>query len=107
MSVLSLEELEKIIAIRVDSMDSRSYTASLVVRGILYAAQKLGEEAFETVIAALREDKIRLINESADLIYHLMVVWKINGINLENVLNELAKRTTQSGFQEKATRDHD
>ncbi|RCL01316.1 MAG: phosphoribosyl-ATP pyrophosphohydrolase [Candidatus Tokpelaia sp. JSC085] len=97
-------DLEKIITTRADSRDENSYTASLVTKGASYAAKKLGEEAFETVIALLKEDKARLVSESADLVYHLMVVWKIGGISLEDVLTELEKRTTQSGLQEKAAR---
>lgn len=106
MSKLTLETLETIIAARADAADGSSYTASLMAKGAPYAGKKLGEEAFETVIAALSEDKSRLVSESADLLYHLMVVWKIGGVRLDDVLNELEKRTAQSGLQEKAARSH-
>lgn len=106
MSELTLESLEQIIATRANVTDGSSYTASLVARGTPHVTKKLGEEAFETVIAALSEDRTRLISESADLIYHLLVVWKISGIRLADVLTELEKRTVQSGLQEKAARTH-
>jgi len=106
MRVLSLEDLEAIIAARASATDGSSYTATLVAKGATYATKKLGEEAIETVIAALGEDRERLISESADLIYHLLVVWKIGGITLEDVLNELTRRTARSGLQEKAARPH-
>jgi phosphoribosyl-ATP pyrophosphohydrolase len=107
MSALTLEKLETIIATRADATDGSSYTASLVAKGMSQATKKLGEEAFETVIAALSEDKGRLISESADLVYHLLIVWKIAGIRLADVLNELETRTARSGLQEKAARTHD
>ncbi|RCL02404.1 MAG: phosphoribosyl-ATP pyrophosphohydrolase [Candidatus Tokpelaia sp. JSC161] len=107
MSHLFLQKLEKIISARARATDNTSYTARLIKKGASYTAQKLGEEAFETVIASLKEDKVQLINESADLIYHLMVLWRMRDINLEDVLNELEKRTYQSGIQEKAKRIND
>ena len=68
------------------------------------AAKKLGEEAVETVIAAISEDRAGLVAESADLLYHLMVVLKIADIPLQDVMVELERRTSQSGLQEKASR---
>jgi phosphoribosyl-ATP pyrophosphohydrolase len=67
-------------------------------------AKKLGEEAIETVIAAVEPDRGRLIAETADLIYHLLVVLAARGIALAEVEAELAGRTRQSGLQEKASR---
>ncbi|RCL03122.1 MAG: phosphoribosyl-ATP pyrophosphohydrolase [Candidatus Tokpelaia sp. JSC189] len=107
MSEFTLENLEQIIATRANITNGSSYTASLVTKGSTYATKKLGEEAFETVIAALSEDRNRLISESADLIYHLLVVWKIRSVRLADILTELEKRTARSGLQEKATRIHD
>jgi len=106
MSEFTFENLEQSIAARANSKDSNSYTASLVAKGVVHATKKFGEEAFETVIAALREDRTRLISESADLIYHLLVVWKISGVTLADILTELEKRTLQSGLQEKAIRTY-
>ena len=73
-------------------------------RGIAHCAKKLGEEAIETIVAAIGEDRERLIAETADLIYHLLVVLEARGIALADVEAELAKRTKQSGLAEKATR---
>jgi phosphoribosyl-ATP pyrophosphohydrolase len=64
----------------------------------------MGEEAFETAIAAVQEDKGRLIAEASDLVYHLLVVLKARGVTLADVEAELDKRTAQSGHEEKAAR---
>ncbi len=68
------------------------------------AAQKLGEEAVETVIAAVKGDAESLVSESADLIYHWLVVLALAGVPLSDVLAELERRTAQSGLAEKASR---
>jgi len=70
----------------------------------LAALLSTGEEAFETAIAAVQEDKGRLVSEAADLLYHLLVVLKARGIALADVEAELEKRTAQSGHAEKASR---
>ncbi len=104
MTDFSLHSLEDIIAKRAMVDDGSSYTASLVEKGMGRAAKKMGEEAVETVIAALNEDDKHFISESADLIYHLLVMWHIRGIKLDDVVKELARRTAQSGLEEKASR---
>ncbi|MHC5306205.1 phosphoribosyl-ATP diphosphatase [Bartonella sp. LJL80] len=104
MTTFNLQTLEDIIAERASATDGSSYTASLVTKGMGRAAKKMGEEAVETVIAALTEDKKHFISESADLLYHLLVMWKIAGIQSDDVMAELARRTAQSGLQEKASR---
>ncbi|SIR29311.1 phosphoribosyl-ATP pyrophosphatase [Rhizobium sp. RU35A] len=104
MSDFSLSDLEAIVAERAKADPSQSWTAKLVAAGQDKAAKKLGEEAVETVIAALRDDRENLTAEAADLIYHLMVVLKIAGVPLQDVLQELQRRTAQSGLQEKASR---
>jgi phosphoribosyl-ATP pyrophosphohydrolase len=76
----------------------------LLDRGVAHCAKKLGEEAIETVIAAASEDRDRLIAESADLIYHLMVVLKARNIRFVEVEAVLAARTGRSGLEEKASR---
>jgi phosphoribosyl-ATP pyrophosphohydrolase len=68
------------------------------------AAKKFGEEAIETVIAATEGDRTALITESADVIYHLIVLLRARDISLEEVMNELERRTGQSGHAEKAGR---
>jgi len=104
MSDFSLSDLERIVAERAKASADESWTAKLVGQGQPRAAKKFGEEAIETVIAAIGGDKAELVAESADLLYHLMVVLKIAGIPLHDVMSELAKRTVQSGLQEKANR---
>ena len=64
----------------------------------------MGEEAVETVIAAIEGDRTALVSESADLLYHLMVVLKIGGVELADIMNELERRTGKSGIAEKAGR---
>ena len=76
----------------------------LLAAGIDKAAQKLGEEAIETVIAAVQGDKKALVSESADLMYHWLVVLGIAGVPLSDVLKELQSRTGRSGVAEKASR---
>jgi phosphoribosyl-ATP pyrophosphohydrolase len=68
------------------------------------AAKKLGEEAVETVIAAVRKDEDGLVSESADLLYHWLVVLALAGIPVSRVMAELERRTAQSGLAEKASR---
>ncbi|TGR36153.1 phosphoribosyl-ATP diphosphatase, partial [Mesorhizobium sp. M8A.F.Ca.ET.198.01.1.1] len=84
--------------------DPDSWTAKLFAKGMNKAAQKLGEEAVEAVIAAVRGDKQALVSESADLIYHWLVVLGIAGVPLDDVLKELEGRTGRSGVVEKASR---
>jgi phosphoribosyl-ATP pyrophosphohydrolase len=100
----SLNDLEKIVAERAMASPDQSWTAKLVAAGQTKAAKKLGEEATETVIAAVAQDRKELVGESADLLYHLLVVLKIADIPLQDVLDELQRRTGQSGLQEKASR---
>ena len=104
MSGFSLSDLEQIVASRAKVQAEDSWTAKLVAGGQQKAAKKLGEEAVETVIAAIANDRDNLIYESADLLYHLMVVLKIADIPLEAVMQELQRRTAQSGISEKASR---
>ena len=98
----SLAELEKIVAERGLSGDSGSWTAKLFAGGMDKAAKKLGEEAVETVIAAVGGDKKALVSESADL--HWLVVLALAGVPLSEVIGELERRTGQSGLAEKASR---
>ncbi|WP_028034467.1 phosphoribosyl-ATP diphosphatase [Chelativorans sp. J32] len=104
MSRFDLSRLEGIIAERARSGDTQSWTARLFSAGMEKAAKKLGEEAVETVIAAVGQDRKALVAESADLIYHWLVVLAIAGVPLEEVLSELESRTGQSGVAEKASR---
>ncbi len=100
----SLEDLAEIIRARRGAAAERSYTKSLFEAGVPRIAKKFGEEAVETVIAALGEDKAALTGEAADVLYHLLVLLEARDIELAEVLNELQRRTSQSGLQEKAAR---
>jgi phosphoribosyl-ATP pyrophosphohydrolase len=101
----SLADLEKIVAERGGSGDSGSWTARLFAGGMEKAAKKFGEEAVETVIAAVGGDRQALVSESADLVYHWLVVLALAGVPLSEVIGELERRTGQSGLAEKASRD--
>lgn len=100
----SLSDLEEFLAVRSTASAEESYTAKLVQKGPAYAAKKLGEEAVEAVIAAVEGDRKALVMESADVLYHLLVVLRTRGIALQDVISELERRTAQSGLQEKASR---
>jgi phosphoribosyl-ATP pyrophosphohydrolase len=104
MSAFTLADLERRVAERVQASAADSYTRALIDKGAAHCARKLGEEAIETVIAGVGEDKARLVSESADLLYHLLVLLRARGIPLADVEAELARRTAQSGHQEKASR---
>ncbi len=100
----SLDDLAKIIHARRAAAAEKSYTKSLFEAGVPRIAKKFGEEAVETVIAALGDDKSALTGEIADVLYHLLVLLEAREITLSDVLNELQRRTSQSGLQEKASR---
>nr|WP_321442736.1 phosphoribosyl-ATP diphosphatase [uncultured Cohaesibacter sp.] len=107
MANFTLNDLEAIIAQRAASSDEKSYTRKLIGKGVGKCAQKLGEEAVESVIAAMKGDKAELTSETADLFYHLLVVLNISGVKLDDVMDELARRTGQTGLEEKAARKPD
>ena len=107
MTDFSLSDLERIVSDRALSGDPDSWTAKLYRSGMDRAAKKLGEEAVETVIAAVKGDDAGLVSESADLLYHWLVVMKIAGIPLAQVMAELERRTAFSGIAEKAARTSD
>ncbi len=104
MSNFTLGDLEKIVAERAKSADPQSWTAKLFAGGMEKAAKKLGEEAVETVISAVAKDRAGLVSESADLLYHHLVVLALAEIPLSEVLAELERRTGQTGIQEKEKR---
>jgi phosphoribosyl-ATP pyrophosphohydrolase len=99
-----LDMLESVIRERRNGDPSASYVAKLTARGRAKIAQKLGEEAVETVIAAIEDDRDGLIGESADLLFHLLVLLADAGIALDEVRAELARREGVSGIDEKAAR---
>lgn len=81
-----------------------SYTASLLAQGSSGIARKVGEEALEVVIAALSGDDGEIVSESADLLYHLAVLWAANGLCPDDIAAELSRREGVSGHAEKASR---
>jgi phosphoribosyl-ATP pyrophosphohydrolase len=100
----NLDQLATIIAARARAGGEKSYTRKLLDEGVQKCAKKLGEEATETVIAAVAGDKPALVAESADLLYHLLVVLEARGVKLADIHAELERRTAQSGLEEKAAR---
>ncbi len=99
-----LDALEAVIRSRRGTDPGASYTASLFAKGRPKIAQKLGEEAVEAVIAAVRGDRAELIGEAADVLFHLLVVLVDAGLTLDDVRAELSKREGVSGLVEKAAR---
>jgi phosphoribosyl-ATP pyrophosphohydrolase len=104
MTTFTLHDLEKRVNERAAASAEVSYTRKLIDRGVAHCAKKLGEEAVEAAIAAIAEDKPRMIAEAADVLYHLLVVLHVRGISLDEVEAELGARTRQSGLDEKAAR---
>ena len=81
-----------------------SYVASLLSKGVKECSKKLGEEAVETVLASITKDKVETIKESADLLFHILVLWKSLNIVPEEIMNELKDRDAISGHEEKESR---
>jgi phosphoribosyl-ATP pyrophosphohydrolase len=107
MSRFSLPDLVDIIDARAASGGDASYTRKLLDKGPEHCARKFGEEAVETVIAGVGSDRDHLIAESADVLFHLLVLLKSRGVRLEEVEAVLAQRTGMSGIEEKAARQRD
>ena len=104
MTAFTLADLEARIAERAAASPDESWTAKLLAAGPERAAKKLGEEAVEAVIAAVKGDRAELIAESADVLYHLLVVLRARDVALQDVLSQLEARTARSGLAEKAAR---
>jgi phosphoribosyl-ATP pyrophosphohydrolase len=104
MSTFTLYDLEKRVRERAAAGADVSYTRKLLDRGVAQCAKKLGEEAVEAAIAAIAENRERMVAEAADVLYHLLVVLHARGIRLEEVEAELGARSRQSGLDEKAAR---
>ena len=100
----TLHDLEQRVKERAAASAEVSYTRKLLDRGVAHCAKKLGEEAIEVALAAVGEERERLIAEAADLVYHLVVVLQARGVALAEVEAALAARTGQSGLEEKASR---
>ena len=100
----AIDRLFATIAARKGGDPASSYTAKLLAAGVEKCAKKFGEEATETVIAAIQRDKTELAKESADVLYHLLVLWAASGITPDDVYAVLKTREAQSGLEEKASR---
>jgi phosphoribosyl-ATP pyrophosphohydrolase len=103
----TIHDLAEIVDARAASSREASYTRKLLDKGPEHCAKKFGEEAVETVIAAVGDNRDHLITESADLLFHLLVLLKSRGVKLEEVEATLAQRTGMSGIEEKAARKRD
>ena len=99
-----LDELFDTIREKKSANPKISYTAKLLKSGTGTIAQKVGEEAVETIIEAVSGRQKQLVNESVDLLYHLMVLWADSNIKLEDIWDEMARRSSESGLEEKANR---
>jgi phosphoribosyl-ATP pyrophosphohydrolase len=104
MARFTLHDLAARVKERARASAEVSYTRSLIDKGVAHCAKKLGEEAIETVVAALEEDRARLVAEAGDLLYHLLVLLEARGVALADVEAALAQRTASSGLDEKASR---
>jgi phosphoribosyl-ATP pyrophosphohydrolase len=100
----TLEDLAQRVKARAAASADHSYTRQLLDKGVEHCAKKFGEEAIETALAAIGEDRERLIAEAADLIYHFLVLLEARGVTLAEVEAALAERTAQTGLDEKASR---
>jgi len=103
----TIHDLAATIDNRAASGGEASYTRKLLDKGPAHCAKKLGEEAVETVIAAIENDRNHLIAEGADLMFHFLVLLKARGVTFEDVEAALAQRTTMSGLEEKAARNRE
>jgi phosphoribosyl-ATP pyrophosphohydrolase len=101
---MNLEDLFASIEVRATADPEKSWTASLLAQGPEKCAEKFGEEAIEAIIEAVKDDKMRLTSEAADVLFHLLVMLKSRGVALGDVMDELARRQGQSGLSEKAAR---
>lgn len=100
----TLERLYEIIVSRKGGDPAVSHTAKLFAKGRAKIAQKMGEEAVELAIAAVAETREDVISESADLVFHLLVLWAECGVTIDDVRAELTRREGMSGIEEKKAR---
>jgi phosphoribosyl-ATP pyrophosphohydrolase len=100
----TLTRLAETIAARRTADPETSWVAKLHAKGVPAIARKLGEEALETVIAALNGSREELVGEAADTLFHLLVLLDAKGVSLAEVLAELDRREGRSGIEEKAAR---
>ncbi|MBT3535282.1 MAG: phosphoribosyl-ATP diphosphatase [Rhodospirillaceae bacterium] len=102
-----LDELYAVIEARRGADPSESWTAKLLAKGLPKICQKLGEEATETVVAALAETHEDLLEESADLLYHLLVLWAAKGVKPDEVYDVLYRRRVTTDIKKKKQRKNE
>ena len=107
MGKFTIADLEQRVQARAASTAEKSYTRKLLDKGVAQCAKKFGEEAVEAALAAVGDDRESLIGESADVLYHLLVMLHARGITLAEVEALLETRTKKSGLEEKASRPRD
>jgi phosphoribosyl-ATP pyrophosphohydrolase len=103
----TIHDLAATIDARAASGGEASYTRKLLEKGAEHCAKTFGEEAVETVIASVENNRDHLIAESGDLLFHFLVLLKSRGVKFEEVEAALAQRTSMSGLEEKAARKRD
>ena len=101
---MTLEKLFDLIESRAQVDPNTSWTAKLLAKGPEKCAEKFGEEAVEAIIEVIKDDKIKIVAEAADVLFHLLVMLKSRDVKLADVMEELEKRQGQSGLQEKDSR---
>ena len=101
---MTLQTLEQTIIARKSADPSSSWTAKLLAKGPEKCAEKFGEEAIEAIIEAVKGDRQALTSEAADVIYHLMVMLASRNIAFNDVIDELSRRSSISGIDEKSRR---
>ncbi len=99
-----IQQLFDTVSSRKGADPKESYVASLFAKGIKKIAQKVGEEATETVLASAGGDKKEIVAESADLLFHLSVLWAAHGVTPAEIAAELKRREGVSGIEEKKSR---
>ena len=104
---MTLDDLFKTIEARANANPDSSWTAKLLAKGPEKCAEKFGEEAIEAIIEAVKNDRPKLVSETADVLFHLLVMLKSRDIHLDEVMSELARRQDQSGIAEKNARRAD
>ena len=103
-SKFTIADLERRVSDRAKASGEESYTRKLLDKGVAQCAKKFGEEAVEAVLAAVGEDRERVVGEAADVFYHLLVMLHARGVTLAEVEALLESRTKKSGLEEKASR---
>lgn len=101
---MTLDDLAKTIAERAEADPETSWTATLLAKGPEKCAEKFGEEAVEAIIEAVKDNPQGLISESADVLFHLLVMLQSRGVTIQEVMQELSRRQGTSGIAEKAAR---